>query len=251
MANLGELDQAMDRFIELHQRRQRMLGRPGCFASPRFTDFHRDVAARMLAAGQLQLHTLWIDGRPAAAEYQFVGDGVVYAYQSGIDPTRLDLAAGTRHAIGRARLGDRQRLSGLRFFARRRVVQVPLERAAPRQPGNPRRRPARPAAQLRHAVWLAGVEARQWIRRGLHHLTVHAGRRSQPCRRWKQFLLNLYYHGSRPYRACVSPPRRGAGALPIVVLFYHRVADEQPTAWTVSERPVPPPDRLARKSVSS
>ena len=51
---------------------------------------------------------------------------------------------------------------------------------------------------------------------------------------WKQLLLNLYYHGSSPYRAWYRRHTTARGTLPIVVLFYHRVADEQPTAWTVS-----------------
>jgi peptidoglycan/xylan/chitin deacetylase (PgdA/CDA1 family) len=51
---------------------------------------------------------------------------------------------------------------------------------------------------------------------------------------WKQLLLSLYYEGSRPYRAAYRRRAAARGALPIVVLFYHRVADEQPTPWTVS-----------------
>ena len=169
VSNMNELDGAMKRLIELHQRRQHMLGRPGCFASRRFAEFHRDVSARMLAAGQLQLHTLWIDGRAAAAEYQFVGNGVIYAYQSGIDPTRLDLQPG--HALQLAVLiwairngyraydflrGDESYKS--HWNAHRRD-SLEIRVVAPRA-----------GAQLRHAVWVAGVETKQWIRRGLEHL---------------------------------------------------------------------------------
>jgi CelD/BcsL family acetyltransferase involved in cellulose biosynthesis len=166
VASLGQLDKAMDRFIELHQRRQHSLGRPGCFASQRFTDFHRDVAAKMLAAGHLQLHTLWINRRPVAAEYQFVGNGVVYAYQSGIDPTRLNAQPG--HAMQLAVLawaiGQGYRaydfLRGNESYkshwnARRCDSQE--VRVVARRPG----------AQLRHAAWLVGAEARDWIRQNL------------------------------------------------------------------------------------
>ncbi len=51
---------------------------------------------------------------------------------------------------------------------------------------------------------------------------------------WKQFLLSLYYHGSSPYRTWYRRRAMARGQLPIVVLFYHRVADEHPTEWTVS-----------------
>ncbi|HLA83654.1 MAG TPA: polysaccharide deacetylase family protein [Thermoguttaceae bacterium] len=50
---------------------------------------------------------------------------------------------------------------------------------------------------------------------------------------WKQLLLNVYYHGSRPYRASYRRRVAARGGLPITVLFYHRVADDRPTDWTV------------------
>ena len=50
---------------------------------------------------------------------------------------------------------------------------------------------------------------------------------------FKQLLLNIYYHGSRPYRGARRRRAESRGDLPIVVLFYHRVADDQQTPWTV------------------
>lgn len=50
---------------------------------------------------------------------------------------------------------------------------------------------------------------------------------------WKRFLLNLYYQGSRPYRVGRRLRGAGRGNMPIVVFFYHRVADDHPTPWTV------------------
>lgn len=51
---------------------------------------------------------------------------------------------------------------------------------------------------------------------------------------WKRLLLNLYYHGSRPWRARHTARLRALGRVPIVVLFYHRVADDCPNPWTIS-----------------
>lgn len=169
VANLAELGPAMDRLIDLHQCRQRMLGRSGCFASPRFEAFHRDVAARMLAIGQLQLHTLWIDDEPAAAEYQFTGDGVIYAYQSGIDPTRLDLQPG--HALQLAVI-DWAIRNGYRAydFLRGDESYKSHWNAQRRDSLEIRVIAQNVGAQLRHAAWVAGIEARQWVRRGLSHL---------------------------------------------------------------------------------
>ncbi|HLA83655.1 MAG TPA: GNAT family N-acetyltransferase, partial [Thermoguttaceae bacterium] len=111
-------------------------------------------------------------GRPAAAEYQFVGDGVIYAYQSGIDPTRLDLQPG--HALQLAVLAWAIR-NGYRAYDFLRGDE------SYKSHWNARRRDSltirivarHPSAQLRHAVWVAGVEARQWIRRGMDHLKQH------------------------------------------------------------------------------
>lgn len=51
---------------------------------------------------------------------------------------------------------------------------------------------------------------------------------------WKQLLLTLYYHASRPVRACTDWQLRSNGLMPIAVLFYHRVADDDANPWTMS-----------------
>ncbi|MCE9607382.1 MAG: polysaccharide deacetylase family protein [Planctomycetia bacterium] len=48
----------------------------------------------------------------------------------------------------------------------------------------------------------------------------------------KHALLSAYFHGTRPYRAwrnrCDETRRRA----PVMILFYHRVADDRANAWT-------------------
>ena len=53
---------------------------------------------------------------------------------------------------------------------------------------------------------------------------------------WKTFLLSLYYQGSRPYRRWWRGRVAAHGRLPVVVLFYHRIADDAANPWTVSNR---------------
>jgi hypothetical protein len=77
---------AWEELIDLHQRRRQRLGEPGCFASPAWANFHREVALDLLAAGRLRLSVLKLDGRPIAAEYHLAGQDATYAYQGGIDP---------------------------------------------------------------------------------------------------------------------------------------------------------------------
>lgn len=53
---------------------------------------------------------------------------------------------------------------------------------------------------------------------------------------WKSLLLHLYYYGSSPYRwwanACAAAEHR----TPVVVLFYHRIADDRANSCTTSNR---------------
>ena len=50
----------------------------------------------------------------------------------------------------------------------------------------------------------------------------------------KRLLLNLYYGGSYPLRVWQNAQRRRQGRAPIMVLFYHRIADDRPNDWTAS-----------------
>ena len=50
---------------------------------------------------------------------------------------------------------------------------------------------------------------------------------------WKTLLLNVYYYGSYPHRAWRIAQRAG-GRSPVMVLFYHRIADDRATPWTTS-----------------
>jgi peptidoglycan/xylan/chitin deacetylase (PgdA/CDA1 family) len=50
---------------------------------------------------------------------------------------------------------------------------------------------------------------------------------------WRQLLLTMYYHASRPVRACNDWRQRSTDCLPILVLFYHRIADDGANPWTM------------------
>ncbi len=157
-----QLDPAMDVLIDLHQKRRQMLGEPGCFASPRFMAFHREVARRLLLAGQLQLQLLELDGRTVAAEYQLASQGVTYKYQSGIDPQSLACKPGhliTVAIIKRAIEQGGRAVDFLRgdepYKANFRAVARPLLAL--------RIVPNRTMSQLRNNLWLAGRSVKRWL----------------------------------------------------------------------------------------
>lgn len=49
---------------------------------------------------------------------------------------------------------------------------------------------------------------------------------------WKQAAIAAYYHGTRPYRAWWNYRAAAARRAPVMILFYHRVADDRANAWT-------------------
>jgi len=157
-----QLPLAMDILIDLHQRRWQSQGQPGCFASPRFERFLRETAPRLLAAGRLLLVWLELDGRtPLAAEFALLGESTVYSYQSGVEPDAMQHQPGhlgmltiLRWAIGQGfKVYDL--LRGDEPYKR-------LMRAQPRPAQNLHLIPNRTAAILRHRVWLAGANLKQW-----------------------------------------------------------------------------------------
>ena len=89
-----QFENAWPILIDLHQRRRNSLNEPGCFASRQWADFHRDVAQKLLATDQLRLSWLEYEGTAIAAEYQFANSQTTFAYQGGLDPTRLDCEPG-------------------------------------------------------------------------------------------------------------------------------------------------------------
>jgi len=96
----------LEAFFALHQARWQRRWMPGAFAAEGARRFHADVAARLLAAGMLRLHTLLLDGQVRAAIYCFQKGERCYYYLGGFDPELARLSVGTvltaraiRHAI--------------------------------------------------------------------------------------------------------------------------------------------------------
>lgn len=53
---------------------------------------------------------------------------------------------------------------------------------------------------------------------------------------WQRQLLTAYYCTTLPYRWLRAAERARQGTAPVVVLFYHRVADEHVNEWTLRTR---------------
>jgi CelD/BcsL family acetyltransferase involved in cellulose biosynthesis len=166
LTNEAEFDVAWERLVSLHQRRHQSLGKTGCFASPRFTTFHEELARSLFKAGMLRLEWLEFDGRVLASEYQFVGNDTVYAYQGGIEPTELELSPGwlmllssVKQAISEGRTKFDLMRGDEAFKAHWRALPTQTEdiRIVKRTASN----------QVRRGLWVAGDQVRSWLKNGL------------------------------------------------------------------------------------
>lgn len=109
----SELSAAFEVLVRLHQRRRNQLGDRGLFAVPRLLAFHREAAARLLASGRLWLAWLEVAGQPLAAQYGARDAETLYVYQSGIEPTALELEPGRMMLVASLRYALRH---GIRSF---------------------------------------------------------------------------------------------------------------------------------------
>ncbi len=75
--------QYLDELKDLHQAYWTSRGHPGAFASPFFEKFHRELIARHMQDGTVQLVRLAAGDATIGILYNFVWRGHVYSYQSG------------------------------------------------------------------------------------------------------------------------------------------------------------------------
>jgi CelD/BcsL family acetyltransferase involved in cellulose biosynthesis len=166
VSNAAELERAWAVLVELHQRRRHELKQPGCFASSEFAGFARQAAESFLRRGQLEL--LWIEhsGTPLAAQLAFLGDRTTYAYQVGIDPTRLSESPGWlvhTESIKRA-----IQLGHTTFdFLRGNEPHKQRMGAAARPLATIRVVPPRLGLKMLHTAWVTGDAFKSWLKTGL------------------------------------------------------------------------------------
>jgi CelD/BcsL family acetyltransferase involved in cellulose biosynthesis len=172
-ANPAELARGLDIFHRLHTRRAQSLGRPGCFASPRYSGFIEEVAGELLASGVLRLYWLELDGQAVAVEFQLADGDCVYAYQSGIEPDalvhepgRLITIATMQQAIAEGRRAFDLLRGDEPYKAHWRAR--PIDTQTIRLIADSR------AARVRYRLWLAQRGVKRWLKANL------AGNRTEP-----------------------------------------------------------------------
>jgi len=162
----ADVERGWNNLTSLHQRRMQSLGKPGCFASPTYTEFHRAATHELFTAGMLRLHWIEMAGKPIAAEYHLAGSDTVFAYQGGVEPDALEHEPGRLATMATLQLAIADGYQGFDFCRGDEPYKAHW-RAEPRESLEWRVVSNHPAARLRHGVWAAGESARQIVKRGL------------------------------------------------------------------------------------
>lgn len=80
------VEEGVELLARLHQARMEATGRGGNFGKDDYLHFHRALAERLHASGELYFWVLTIEGLPGASHYGFLHDGVYFGYQMGFTP---------------------------------------------------------------------------------------------------------------------------------------------------------------------
>lgn len=163
-----EVAPGIARLIDFQRHRRRQLGQSTCFDSPRYVAFLHDAAAAMFEAGQLALLIVEKDGSPLTVELTFRGHDRLYAYQAGIDGTRLHESPGHLGNFALIRHVSAHGLGMLDFLRGDESYKRDWE-AQPHPTREFRVAACRPVARLRHTLWRTGAAAKQWLRWRLGH----------------------------------------------------------------------------------
>lgn len=161
----ADFEQGWTVLVDLHQRRRRSLGEPGCFASRVFHDFHHEAAGRLLNHGQLRMSWMELDRSPAAAEYHVADSSTTYAYQGGVDPDRLTEEPGRLSTILCLRTAIEEGHTQIDFLRGDEPYKAHW-RATPRATYDYRVIPNRRLARLRGRVWNVTDAIGDWVRIG-------------------------------------------------------------------------------------
>lgn len=150
----------------LHGRRRASLGQASIFDSPPFAAFHGELAERLLAAGQLHLEWLTLDGRPIAAEHGFADELAIYSYQTGIEPDVLDEGPGHLATIAVLRAAIAEGFHAVDLLRGDEPYKAHWG-ATPRPTCELRIVADKAAARWRHRLWLSRENLKHWLKRRL------------------------------------------------------------------------------------
>ncbi|MFQ5686139.1 MAG: GNAT family N-acetyltransferase [Candidatus Scalindua sp.] len=84
--NSDDIDNAMERLFELHEKRWMVVGHKGNLARNKVRRFHKEIARIFLNSDMLRLYFLRVQGKDVATLYTFKYNNKLFYYQGGWDP---------------------------------------------------------------------------------------------------------------------------------------------------------------------
>lgn len=161
-----DLERGFGVLVDLHQRRRKSLGQPGCFSVPGFAGFLREAAERFLKLGRLRLQWIELNERPVAVQLDLAGGQTVYHYQSGIDPQFPRERPGWM-GISAALKSSIQQGFCCYDFLRGDEKYKSHWRAEPVDTSDVRIAGQSATARLRYELWIRRQRLKNWIKRRL------------------------------------------------------------------------------------
>ena len=183
VSTVAEYEQISPIFRELHQKRRASLRQRGCFDSPAFEAFLLDVGRDLIDSGQLDVFWLEIDGQAAALDFCPKGPGVMYGYQSGMDPDLLQFNPGHLLIASRIQSAIERGDKAIDFLRGDQLHKISWGAKA-RPSIEYRIVQNQSAALVRHSAWLAEQQSRQVAKQGLSFATAYKRRAQQFISRW-------------------------------------------------------------------
>jgi CelD/BcsL family acetyltransferase involved in cellulose biosynthesis len=81
----GEVGEALERLLTLHEKRWAVQGGSDAMSRPAVREFHRELVRRLATRGMVRFEELWVDGGCRASYYGFGRGDRYWLYQSGFD----------------------------------------------------------------------------------------------------------------------------------------------------------------------
>jgi len=157
----------VDQLVELHQQRWTQVGETGTFHDDNVRHFIQEVAARALEKDNLWLVALKLDGQLMSAALSLIGDDRrAYCYCTATDLSEEKLQPGNLLTMWMIQEAHRRKLQGIDFLRGDEEYKRRLH-AEPKKQMEWRIASPHLSSRLKHAAWLTGFEAKQWIRRSV------------------------------------------------------------------------------------
>jgi CelD/BcsL family acetyltransferase involved in cellulose biosynthesis len=107
---------SIDTLKQLHQMRRQTLGQAGSYSDPRFEPFLREAVDLLARRHSVRVQWCEVNGKAVAMHLLLQGTETLYMYQSGIDPSLMDLEPGHSLTIAAIRQAIEENFSAYDFL---------------------------------------------------------------------------------------------------------------------------------------